>query len=112
MKVAWCWRCKMDVPMLDEAEFSEVGGLYREAMYATDEFRKLYGIPTGDVPKALRFGPMLGRYEQITGFHEINPAAIMHHRLSLYGPPCARCGKLLRTPQAAKCFECGQPVVS
>ncbi len=24
MKVLWCWRCGMDVPMLDEQEFEAV----------------------------------------------------------------------------------------
>ncbi len=24
MKVIWCWRCKMEVPMLDEKEFGVV----------------------------------------------------------------------------------------
>jgi hypothetical protein len=39
------------------------------------------------------FGPVLREYERITGFRETNPNAVYHHRLSLYGPPCARCQK-------------------
>jgi hypothetical protein len=40
------------------------------------------------------------KYEHITGLHEENPNAIYHHVLSMYGPPCANCGKPLRTPRA------------
>jgi len=29
------------------------------------------------------------------------------HRLSNCGPSCRRCGKVLRTRVASKCFECG-----
>ncbi len=32
---------------------------------------------------------------------ETNPNAIWHHRLSLYGPPCHRCGKPLQQHEAA-----------
>ena len=45
-------------------------------------------------------------FEEITGFKETNANAIFHHRLSLYGPPCHVCGKLLRTPQASYCAMC------
>jgi hypothetical protein len=52
----------------------------------------------------------LARYFEITGFRETNPNAIWHHRLSLFGPPCASCGKLLRTPRAKLCAACGAVV--
>jgi hypothetical protein len=32
------------------------------------------------------------RYYELTGFVETNEDAIWHHRLALFGPPCANCG--------------------
>jgi hypothetical protein len=53
---------------------------------------------------------ILGRYLEVTGFEETNVNAVFHHVVSLYGPPCATCGKLLRTPRAKLCAACGAPV--
>ena len=67
MKVQWCWRCKMDIPMLDEDEFSLV----------MTEFHA--NRPDGR--KA-----MMAEYNRLTGFLESNPNAVWHHRISIYGP--------------------------
>lgn len=32
MKKLWCWRCKMEIPMLDEDEFQKAYLLYRKGM--------------------------------------------------------------------------------
>lgn len=106
MKVLWCWRCQMDVPMLDEAEFERVARLYGEP------FRNLKASRASDrTPSSLKavFAPVCAEYERLTGFYETNANAVMHHRLSLFGPPCATCGKPLRTPQARHCAACGTP---
>jgi hypothetical protein len=97
MKTQWCWRCKMNVPMLDEHEFSLVSACATKPSEMTK----------GHIGKA-----MLDEYNRITGFNETNLNAFWHHRISTYGPPCPRCGKVLRTPLACKCFECGQVVRS
>lgn len=81
MKVLWCWRCKMKLPMLDESEFALVESKTRQEA--------------------------LAEFNRLTGFNETNINAVWHHRISLYGPPCPQCGKVLRTPVAFKCFECG-----
>jgi hypothetical protein len=52
---------------------------------------------------------VIDAYERMTGMRETNANAIMHHRASIYGPPCIICGKPLRTPRAAKCMSCGEP---
>src|SRR5271165_941925 len=96
MKILWCWRCKMEIPMLDEDEFKLV----------TSKRGAKEGESKNDMWERL-FGPVLREYERITGFHETNPNAVYHHRLSLYGPPCVNCGKPLRTTRARFCAACG-----
>lgn len=96
MKILWCWRCKMDVPMLDEDE-------YKRAV-------SLKGRGAGEL-REREFGPVLREYERITGFHEPNINAFYHHLISLCGPPCSKCGKPLRSPRARSCAACGQVVV-
>ena len=99
MKFLWCWRCKRDMPMLDADEFKVV-----LSKFDPNEVRKF-----GEK----RFqGPMLDEYERITGFAETNINALYHHRLSLYGPPCSKCGKPLRSPMAKICASCWEPVAN
>ena len=95
MKLLWCWRCKFEVPMLDEGEFQRA--------------LALRGTGRGDLWER-QFGPVLQEYERLTGFHETNIDALYHHVLSLYGPPCTFCGKPLRTPKARLCGACMRPV--
>jgi hypothetical protein len=86
MKPLWCWRCKIEGPMLDDDEYKLVTSKHEtKGTGGKAEIRERF------------FGPVLREYERITGFRETNPNAIYHHRLSLYGPPCARCQKPLRT---------------
>ena len=112
MKVIWCWRCKMDIPMLDEVEFGRISQLMQQGFTGIKKVREQSGVALNEVEPDLRtrkFLPALDEYERITGFRETNPIALHHHRISIYGPPCTRCGKVLRTPLASKCFECGMP---
>jgi hypothetical protein len=86
----WCWRCKAEVPMLDDEEFAQVVSKQN----LNEHTRKA------------RFAPFLDEYERITGFRETNTNAVWHHQLSLYDPPCKSCGKPLRTPHAKLCGSC------
>jgi hypothetical protein len=100
--------------MLDEVEYIEVSRLYREGMDATKEFRRsLEEELSLQEEQAIRSKPLLDRYEQMTGMRETNPDSVMKiltlHRRSRYGPPCHRCGKPLRTPQAKLCGSCMAP---
>ena len=97
MKWLWCWRCRSEMPMLDEAEYAAV-------------VAKRKRDPEQPLSKHIQFLEVLNEYERITGYHETNPNAIYHHRLSLYGSPCKKCGRPLRTPKAKLCGSCMTPV--
>jgi hypothetical protein len=88
-RVLYCWRCQMEVPMLDEHEWKQMLPLLSQS------------ARTRSPEEALAL------YFQMTGFLETNLNAIWHHRVSMYGPPCQGCGKPLRTPQAKLCAACG-----
>ena len=93
--------------MLDEAEFAEVSALLHASV------RQIKGMPLQRrrLPPAATteelYKPGLDAFEQLTGYRETNPNAIMHRRIAMYGPPCASCGKPLRTPRARMCVACG-----
>ena len=97
MKNLWCWRCQMEVPMLDEEEYAIAAKLYSQG------FEK---IESGK-SREERFKPMLDYYNNLTGFEETEPNAIMHHRIEQYGPPCENCSKPYRTALASFCAACG-----
>lgn len=98
------------MPMLDEDEYAGIARLYSEAMRATREFRLRWGVPLVNASMEERFEPVRTQYERLTGMVESNHNAILHHRISLYGPPCKRCQKPLRSPNAKVCGACMHPV--
>ncbi|HEY0685212.1 MAG TPA: hypothetical protein VGD45_22935 [Steroidobacter sp.] len=106
-KTMYCWRCKMDVPMLDDEEWSRVRALLAP-MQTIKDVRERHGVPLGDALK-LASWEALHLYREITRFSETNPNALWHHQIAIYGAPCTACGKPLRTPRAKRCFECGEP---
>jgi hypothetical protein len=95
--------------MLDEQEYDEIASLFHAGMRSVKDYRNETGAPLKSVPLSEHFAPLLARYKAMTGYTETNPNAVMHHRLSLYGPPCTNCGKPLRTPMAKFCGSCMAP---
>jgi hypothetical protein len=110
MQRLWCWRCKCEVPMLDEDEYVEIAVLYKDAIKGTKEYRQRWGVSLENASIHERFGPVRTLYERLTGMKDCHQNAIMHHRILLYGPPCKRCQKPLRTPKAKLCGSCMYPV--
>lgn len=85
----YCWRCGVEMPMLDEDEWARIGPLL-----------------SGSADPVARQSA-LDLYEEMTGLRETNINAIWHHRVKDFGPPCTACGKPLRTPRASFCAACG-----
>lgn len=97
MKNLWCWRCKKEVPMLNEEEHLIATKLYR------------HGFQTGKctMTRQERFKGLLDYYKELSGYEEKDPNVIMHHRIVLYGSPCENCNKPYRTSKATFCAACG-----
>lgn len=105
--VHYCWRCGVEVPMLDEAEWAELDPVLSSMIRHIQGYREKTGASLADAVKLGHEQPALDKYFELTGFRESNVNALWHHRLSQHGPPCSCCGKLLRTSRAARCVECG-----
>ncbi|HZO74901.1 MAG TPA: hypothetical protein VFB60_22025 [Ktedonobacteraceae bacterium] len=119
MKIMWCWRRERDVPMLDDDEFRAIYALYEEcSAHAQKQAREQLNLlkekrrTFDELRLTLHefFEPVRKEYERMTGMVDCHHNAIMHHRISIYGPPCNRCGKPLRTSRAHFCTACGQVV--
>lgn len=128
MKVDWCWICRRQHPMLDDATFDAVWRAYRAAEDALiaasrqpapdgesprERLLRIQGqrppeLPPGTTSRQLRFRPLQEAYERVTGltFDGDDPLMIQHYRASYYGPPCPYCGRLLRNARAKQCLEC------
>ena len=85
----------MEVPMLNKEEHAIASKLYA------------IGFKVLRKDRQERFKELLDFYNNLTGFEETEPNAIMHHSLELIGPDCEKCGKPYRTPKAKLCAACG-----
>jgi len=108
-KIVYCWRCQIDLPMLEEGEWDDVLPRLTRGIRDMQAYRQINGGSILEAKMHAYGDGALERYFKITGFRETNINALWHHRLSLYGPPCSSCGKLLRTPRAKFCAACGTP---
>ena len=70
MKELWCWRCRREMPMLDEEEYAHV---LTELLLGSDLLRQ--GSSSAEA-----FRSALDLYEEITGLRETNPNALYHHQ--------------------------------
>ena len=107
MKLAWCWRCKAMAPMLDEQEFASIEQAHQAAVQDVKRARVLESSLLTKADEAAISSTVTARYSALTGSSNADYREILRHRLSRLGPPCARCGKELRSPRAKKCLECG-----
>jgi hypothetical protein len=103
----YCWRCDRVIPMLDDREWALVEPLLNNSISELTQYRQEHGVSLAEAKDHALGRSALNKYRELTGFDETNVNALWHHRRSLYGPPCAACGKPLRTPRARFCAACG-----
>lgn len=104
----YCWRCDRELPMLDEDEWARLDPLLIASIENIQRYRHRHDVALSEVPIPEMYWAASEMFSKLTGVRDIAPEALWHHRLSLYGPPCAHCGKPLRTPRARLCAACGR----
>lgn len=106
MKTYYCWRCRQEMPFLEEDEWALVAPHFAHLIKDIQQYRIENNV---DLGTALREAPLQAKkvFEEITGYMGMHPNAIGHHRLIEWGPECTHCGHLLRTPLAKACLHCG-----
>ncbi len=105
-RTIYCWRCRIDIPMLTDEEWQSVSPHLTNAIEQIKRYREEHACSLKEATEKGFGEAALVEYERLTGFKETNPNALFHHRLSIYGPPCPSCGKPFRTPQARFCAMC------
>lgn len=97
--------------MADEHEWPELNRALGRGVRSIIDARRRGGTSLAHEmePGRLRahYAEALDAYERMAGVREEDPRVLWHHRTALYGPPCAACGKPLRTPRAKLCAACG-----
>lgn len=113
MKLMWCWRCKEEVPMLDDEEYSKVYEVYISCIKNVKKYREKYCLSMEETPWDWLYIPVTLEYNRIVGIEtDFSYLAILKHphRISSYGPPCKVCGKPLSSQKAKMCMACKSPV--
>jgi hypothetical protein len=108
-ELLYCFRCRRDVTMLDEGEYTRFTKMYAECTIPVAQ-AAVKGEPVRREAYSRICEPMLNAYASLGGPRDIDPKELLRHRRADYGPLCCRCGKPLRTSKASKCVECGTPV--
>lgn len=108
MKSYYCWRCKIDMPFLNEEEWAEISPLLYRGVQAIANYQREHqcNIETARVHTLSSASEVMKKFEELTGMSDIHADIIWHHRLSEWGKEC-KCGGLLRTPKALFCSQCG-----
>lgn len=108
MKKLWCWRCKKEVMMLNELEYSQFYKIYKNCTEDVKQYRKNKNVTLSQTPLNSFYNPAINEFEKITGKKvDCNYDHLLLHRISLYGKLCNKCGKPLRTNKAKFCANCG-----
>lgn len=101
----YCWRCGRFVRALSEWQYMMYDAQFAAAKRSLNE-----ALDRGELDEARRseiLRPLREECRRLSGEEGLEPSHLYKHRAILYGPPCRRCGRNLRTPQAGRCMACG-----
>lgn len=102
----YCWRCKTEMPFLDEEEWKEIEPLLKQSIEAIKSYRELNDCDLKTAKLEVTDVTSI-KFETITGVKGISFETISHHRLSDWGEECPKCSHLFRSPKAKFCTNCG-----
>ncbi|MCP4371620.1 MAG: hypothetical protein GY797_26385 [Deltaproteobacteria bacterium] len=106
MKIYFCWKCNIEMPFLDEAEWQVISPLLKSSAEEIKQYRSKNQCDLKTARKNVKSSAMV-IFEELTGRPGIHFDIIAHHRLSDWGQECKECGNLLRTSKAIMCAKCG-----
>ena len=107
MKIYYCWRCRQEMPFLNEREWTQIAPHLEHIMTDIKQYREENNVDLHTAKIKMKFRAT-EIFEQLTGYKDIDPQIIFHHRLNDWGQECSNCGYLLRTQNGAFCVHCGQ----
>ncbi|MGD1850923.1 MAG: hypothetical protein ACFCBU_10045 [Cyanophyceae cyanobacterium] len=106
----YCWRCKVEVPLLNEDEWEEIGPLLKAGVIEIRNYRLRMNASLIEALERNQDLPVLIRHRELTGVDAVSFNSLWHHRRSDWGPVCPECNRLFRTPRAKLCAACGYQV--
>ena len=93
--------------MLDEVEYAQLSAVLVACLESIQLERKARGVALERIDVRAHHEPARRLHEELTGVAIVDAGELRHHRDSLLGPDCGRCGRALRSPSARSCAECG-----
>jgi hypothetical protein len=76
MQVRYCWRCRADVPMLDELEFERWHVVFQRCLKSVKTYRQDHAAGLPDVPIDRLFADARALYSEMTGAPDTHHNAI------------------------------------
>ena len=105
MKIGYCYGCKREVAMVDEAEWAPIGRLFRRCREDVAQHMERHGVRFEQVPLDALFEPVRQAWLELTG-EDVDPQHIPAHRAPNLGRTCRNCRAASR-PGATHCSLCG-----
>ena len=90
--------------MLDESEWKIIAPLLFNVEHLK-RFAEGHFVSVAEARNNALGLSALAKYEELTS-HRERCLVVRHHRVAMYGPPCKKCGKPLRTFKARLCAAC------